>query len=69
MDGPGLDTLDAPGGDLLPKLQFTAFVPTADFFNTLRVNQASLDLPAAELPHPPTSPSRLTTSARELGGA
>jgi hypothetical protein len=44
MDGPGLDTMDVPGGDLLPKLQFTAFVPSADFFKTLRVNQASLDL-------------------------
>ncbi|HEX3515301.1 MAG TPA: hypothetical protein VHT26_14995, partial [Trebonia sp.] len=44
MDGPGLDTMDVPGGVLLPKLQFTVFVPSADFFTTLRVNQASLDL-------------------------
>ena len=44
MDGPGLDAMDVPGGDLVPKLQFTAFVPSADFFKTLRVNQASLDL-------------------------
>jgi hypothetical protein len=44
MDGPGLDNLDVPGGSVQPKLQFTIFVPTADFFRLMRVNQASLDL-------------------------
>lgn len=44
MDGPGLDNLDVPGGSVQPKLQFTIFVPTADFFRTMRINQASLDL-------------------------
>jgi hypothetical protein len=44
MDGPGLDSMDVPGGSIQPKLQFTIFVPTADFFRTLRINQASLDL-------------------------
>ena len=44
MDGPGLDNMDVPDGSVQPKLQFTVFVPTADFFRTLRVNQASLDL-------------------------
>jgi hypothetical protein len=44
MDGPGFDGLDVPGGVTTPKLQFTAFVPTADFFATMRRNQASLDL-------------------------
>jgi hypothetical protein len=44
MDGPGLDSMDVPGGSIQPKLQFTIFVPTADFFHTLRINQASLDL-------------------------
>jgi hypothetical protein len=44
MDGPGFDNLDVPGGSKQPKLQFTAFVPTADFFATMRRNQASLDL-------------------------
>ena len=44
MDGPGFDKMDVPGGSKQPKLQFTIFVPTADFFSTLRVNQASLDL-------------------------
>jgi hypothetical protein len=44
MDGPGLDNLDVPGGSAQPKLQFTIFVPTADFFRVMRVNQASLDL-------------------------
>jgi hypothetical protein len=44
MDGPGFDNLDVPGGAREPKLEFTAFVPTADFFATMRRNQASLDL-------------------------
>jgi hypothetical protein len=51
MDGPGFDTLDVPdiivrpgrSGDV-PKLQFSAFVPTADFFDTMRKNQAGLNL-------------------------
>ena len=33
-----------PGGANQPKLQFTIFVPTADFFRAMRVNQAALDL-------------------------
>jgi hypothetical protein len=44
MDGPGLDNMDVPNGSVQPKLQFTIFVPTADFFRTMRINQASLDL-------------------------
>jgi hypothetical protein len=44
MDGPGFDSMDVPGGRQVPKLQFTVFVPTADFFTTMRRNQASLDL-------------------------
>jgi hypothetical protein len=44
MDGPGYDNLDVPGGSNQPKLQFTIFVPTSDFFQTMRTNQASLDL-------------------------
>ncbi len=44
MDGPGFDNLDVPGGSNQPKLQFTVFVPTADFFANMRRNQASLDL-------------------------
>jgi hypothetical protein len=43
IDGPGFDSLDVPGGSQQPKLQFSIFVPTADFFRTLRINQASLD--------------------------
>ena len=34
----------SPTAAAQPKLQFTIFVPSADFFTTLRVNQASLDL-------------------------
>jgi hypothetical protein len=44
MDGPGFDSLDVPDGSSQPKLQFTVFVPSADFFATMRSNQASLDL-------------------------
>jgi hypothetical protein len=44
MDGPGFDNLDVPDGSNQPKLQFTIFVPTSDFFQNMRSNQASLDL-------------------------
>jgi hypothetical protein len=44
MDGPGYDELDVPDGSKEAKLQFTVFVPTADFFATMRRNGASLDL-------------------------
>ena len=46
MDGPGFDAMDVPGGTQQPKLQFTMFVPTAEFFRTLRIDQASPDLQA-----------------------
>lgn len=42
MDGTGFDTMDVPGGSNQPKLQFTVFVPTSDFFTTMRANQAAL---------------------------
>ncbi len=44
MDGPGFDSLDVPDSSNQPKLNFAAFFPTADFFATMRINQASLDL-------------------------
>jgi hypothetical protein len=44
IDGPGLDNLDVPGGSVQPKVEFSVFVPTADFFSTMRRNQAALDL-------------------------
>ncbi|MFD7609475.1 hypothetical protein [Streptomyces sp. NPDC059828] len=44
MDGPGYDGMDVPDGSAQPKLQFTVFVPTAEFFRVMRSNQASLDL-------------------------
>jgi hypothetical protein len=44
MDGPGFDNMDVPDGSNQPKLQFTIFVPTADFFATMRRNQVSADL-------------------------
>jgi hypothetical protein len=43
-DGPGFDSLDVPDGSRQPKLQFSIFVPTAEFFRTMRRNQASQDL-------------------------
>jgi hypothetical protein len=43
MDGPGLNSLDVPGGAIQPTLEFTVFVPTAEFFRVMRVNSASLD--------------------------
>lgn len=43
-DGPGFDSLDVPGGVSLPKLHFSIFVPSADFFATMRRSQASNDL-------------------------
>lgn len=42
MDGPGFSAGDVPDGSTQPKLQFTIFVPTADFFQTMRANQAAL---------------------------
>src|SRR6185312_12269789 len=43
-DGPGLSSLDVPDGSTQPTLEFTVFVPTAEFFRVMRVNAASLDL-------------------------
>ena len=43
MDGPGFSSGDVPNGTAQPKLQFTIFVPTADFFRTMRSNQAALN--------------------------
>ncbi len=43
-DGPGFDSMDVPNGTSQPKLQFTVFVPTAEFFRVMRINAASLDL-------------------------
>lgn len=43
-DGAMYDNMDVPDGSNQPKLFFTAFVPTADFFATMRRNQASVDL-------------------------
>jgi hypothetical protein len=48
MDGPGFDGMDIPDSSNQPKLQFTIFVPTADFFATMRANQAALRFQALE---------------------
>jgi hypothetical protein len=43
VDGPGLSSLDVPDGSTQPTLEFSVFVPTAEFFRVMRVNSASLD--------------------------
>ena len=43
-DGPGLSSLDVPDGSTLPSLEFTIFVPTAEFFRVMRIHQVSQDL-------------------------
>lgn len=43
-DGPGFDAMDVPDGSQQPKLQFSMFMQTADFFATMRRAQASPDL-------------------------
>lgn len=47
-DGPGFSSGDVPNGTTQPKLQFTVFVPSADFFKTMRSNQAALQFQIAE---------------------
>jgi hypothetical protein len=59
MDGPGLSGLDVPAfqmfpggatvpaGTPQPTLEFTAFVPTSEFFRQMRVNVAAQDLQVA----------------------
>jgi hypothetical protein len=65
MDGPGFDRMDVPGGSKQPKLQFTIFVPTADFFATLRRNQASTDLVRKyQVPDSDNGLERLITATR-----
>ncbi|MEC3980458.1 DUF7405 family protein [Amycolatopsis sp. H20-H5] len=44
IDGPGFDAMDTTSGHNAPKLQFSGFFPSADFFEDLRRNQASIDL-------------------------
>ena len=39
MDGPAFDSRDVPDGSNKPKLQFTVFVPTAEFFRVMRVTR------------------------------
>jgi hypothetical protein len=48
MDGPGFDNMDVPGGSIQPKLQFTVFVPSAEFFRVLRVSAGALQFQAFE---------------------
>lgn len=43
MDGPGYDNMDIPDGTNQPKLQFTIFVPSSEFFRQMRISTAALD--------------------------
>jgi hypothetical protein len=47
MDGPGFDSFDVTDGSNQPKLHFSIFVPTAEFFARMRRNQAAVDLARA----------------------
>src|SRR5437660_3536386 len=65
MDGTGFDNLDVPGGSNQPKLQFTVFVPHAEFFRAMRVNQASLDFQQAfAVPEDDNGLERFMTATR-----
>jgi hypothetical protein len=44
IDGPGFDAMDTTTGRNTPKLQFSGFFPSADFFATMRANQSAVDL-------------------------
>lgn len=44
VDGTGFSSMDVPDGSDQPTLEFAAFVPTSDFFTTMRRNAAALDL-------------------------
>jgi hypothetical protein len=46
MDGPGFDSLDVPDGSNQPKLEFSVFVPSAEFFRVMRAGTAALNFQA-----------------------
>ena len=48
MDGPGFSAGDVPDGSQQPKLQFTVFVPTAEFFRQMRISAGALQFQATQ---------------------
>jgi hypothetical protein len=44
IDGPGFDAMDTTTGRFTPKLQFSGFFPSSDFFAAMRANQSAVDL-------------------------
>jgi hypothetical protein len=65
MDGPGFDNLDISDGSNQPKLHFSIFVPTAEFFARMRRNQASIDLAKAhQVPNDDQGLERFLTATR-----
>ena len=47
MDGAGFSPMDVADGSTQPTLEFTVFVPSAEFFRAMRANTAALDIIAA----------------------
>lgn len=65
VDGPGFDTMDVQDGTNQAKLQFSIYVPTAEFFRVMRINAASLDLVAAnQVPEEDNGLERFITATR-----
>jgi hypothetical protein len=65
VDGPGYDSMDVPGLSNQPKLQFSIYVPTSEFFRQMRVNAASLDLAEAyNVPEEDNGLERFMTATR-----
>jgi len=50
VDGPGFDAMDVPDGSRQPKLQFSAFLPSAQNFAKARRNAAAPDLSPRYVP-------------------
>jgi hypothetical protein len=44
IDGPGFDSMDTTTGRNTPKLQFSGFFPSSDFFSDMRRNLGAVDL-------------------------
>ncbi|MDQ2743647.1 MAG: hypothetical protein M3Z66_15330 [Chloroflexota bacterium] len=51
IDGPGFDAMDVPDGSVQPKLQFSAFVPSAQNFAKARLAAGAPDLCPARVPN------------------
>ncbi|HLZ55738.1 MAG TPA: hypothetical protein VKR06_02225 [Ktedonosporobacter sp.] len=68
MDGPGFSAGDVPDGSKQPKLQFTIFVPTADFFIRMRDATTALNFQAIDPANPGRGGSANGTVASDDNG-